>query len=340
MFYDYLNLLLATSPGKIFNLIKLKLSYYISVLIKKPLVSGYPCSISIEPTTFCNLACPECPSGQKTLARSAGNMQITLYRKIIDELAPSLLYLNLYFQGEPFLHPEIFKMITIAKKNKIYTNVSTNGHFLNAQNSRKIVGSGLDRLIVCADGMTQDIYEIYRKKGNIRKIIAGIKTLSGYKKTLNSRKPLIIVQSLIIRHNQNQLNKMKKFFKSLGADYVSFKSIHINEFKYGNPLMPTITKYSRYKLSKNGTYTIKNMLMNKCWRMWSSAVITQDGKVIPCCFDKGASYVFGNIYKDSLKDIWGNSKYNKFRKTILTSRKNIGICCNCTEGLNQIIIKK
>lgn len=340
MFYDYLNLFSASSPGKIFNLIKLKCSYFISALIKKPLISGYPCSISIEPTTFCNLACSECPSGQKALTRAAGNMQMTLYKKITDELTPFLLYLNLYFQGEPFLHPDIFKMIAIAKEKKIYTNISTNGHFLNARNSKKIVESGLDRLIVCADGMTQEIYEIYRKNGNIEKIITGIKTLASHKKTLKSGKPHIIVQSLITRHNQYQLREIKKFYKHLGANQVLFKSIQINEFRNGNPLIPTISKYSRYKLSEDRNYIIKNRLANKCWRLWSSTVITQNGMVLPCCFDKDASYAFGNIYKNGLKDIWKNSKYNEFRKSILTSRKDIGICCNCTEGLSRIIIKK
>jgi radical SAM protein with 4Fe4S-binding SPASM domain len=340
MLYNLINFLSTSSFKRIFNLIKLGLSYHLSIIVKSPLVYGYPVSVSIEPTTLCNLSCPECPSGQGSLTRPAGNIQIALYKKIIYELSPFLLYLNLYFQGEPFLHPEIFKIISLAKQKRIYTAVSTNGHFLNIRNSKKIIASGLDKLIICLDGITQEEYEIYRKNGNIKKIIAGIKTLINCKKELKSRKPFTIIQSLIMQHNQYKIKQMKKYFQNLGVDKVLFKSIQINKFKSGNPLIPTISKYSRYKNLGNGNYTVKNTLTNKCWRMWSSTVVTHDGKVIPCCFDKDALYLFGDVNETSLKKIWRNNNYNKFRKKILTVRKDISICCNCTEGLNKVLFRK
>jgi len=339
MLYNHINFLSTSSIKKILNLIKLRLSYRLSVIVKSPLVYGYPFSISVEPTTSCNLSCPECPSGQGSLTRPTGNMQIALYKKIIYELSPFLSYLNLYFQGEPFLYPDIFIMTSLAKQERIYTAVSTNGHFLNIQNSKKIIDSGLDKLIICIDGITQEVYEIYRKNGNIKKIITGIKTLINCKKELKSRKPFLIIQALIMRHNQYEIKKMKRYFQDLGVDKVLFKSVQINEFRSGNPLIPTIRKYSRYKYLGNGNYTLKNALTNKCWRTWSSTVITQDGKVIPCCFDKDASYVLGDINESSLKRIWRNDNYDKFRKKILKGRKDISICCNCTEGLNKVLFR-
>jgi radical SAM protein with 4Fe4S-binding SPASM domain len=337
MLSDFLNFLSTATPGKIFNLARLRCSYFLSVLLKMPVVAGYPSGISIEPTTKCNLACIECPSGQKALSRSSGNMEISLYKKIINELAPSLIFINLYFQGEPFLHPGIFEMITAAKEKRIYTIISTNGHFLNPRNSKKIVESKLDRLLICLDGITQDVYEKYRKKGNVRKVIEGIENLVKYKKLQNSVYPHIIIQSLITRYNQYQLHELKKFFKNLGADHVSFKSMQISNLKKENTLIPTKGKFSRYRSTEDGNYIIKSRLPDRCWRIWSSAVITYNGMVIPCCFDKDASRVFGNAYKNSIKDIWKNGKYNEFRKSVLNSRKNVDICCNCTEGLKRIL---
>lgn len=340
MIYNLINFLTTFSFKRIFNLIRIGLSYRLSVIVKSPLVYGYPVSVSIEPTNLCNLSCLECPSGQGSLTRPAGNMQIALYKKIIYELSPFLLYLNLYFQGEPFLHPEIFKMIYFAKQKRIYTAVSTNGHFLKTPNSKKIIATGLDKLIICIDSITQEEYEIYRKNGNIKNIITGIKTLINCKKELKSKKPFIIIQALIMKHNQHKIKQMKRYLQDLGVDKVLFKSIQVNEFKNGNPLIPTISKYSRYKNQGNGNYTVKNPLTNKCWRLWSSTVITNDGKVIPCCFDKNAVYLFGDINESGLKEIWRNNNYNKFRKKILTGRKDISICCNCTEGLNKVLFKR
>ena len=66
--------------------------------------------------------------------------------------------------------------------------------------------------------------------------------------------------------------------------------------------------------------------------MWSSCVITWDGKVVPCCFDKDAAKKLGDISQNKFKTIWTNSNYVDFRRKLLKSRKEIDICKNCSEG--------
>jgi radical SAM protein with 4Fe4S-binding SPASM domain len=66
--------------------------------------------------------------------------------------------------------------------------------------------------------------------------------------------------------------------------------------------------------------------------MWHSCVITWDGKVVPCCFDKDAHFVLGDLNEHSFKEIWNESKYKSFRQSLLRSRSEIEICKNCTEG--------
>lgn len=70
---------------------------------------------------------------------------------------------------------------------------------------------------------------------------------------------------------------------------------------------------------------------NKCWRMWQGAVVTWDGKVVPCCFDKDAQFVMGNLQKESLSSIWESELYQKFRGQLLLDRSQLEICRNCTE---------
>ena len=95
--------------------------------------------------------------------------------------------------------------------------------------------------------------------------------------------------------------------------------------------MPKDPKYARYE--KTGlTYKIKNGLLSHCWRMWQGCVITWDSKVVPCCFDKDATYRLGELEKMTFRTIWHGEEYNRFRRLILRSRSNIDICKNCTEG--------
>ncbi len=106
----------------------------------------------------------------------------------------------------------------------------------------------------------------------------------------------------------------------------------IYDFENGSDLIPTQDKYSRYKLNASGKYSIKNSLDNNCWKMWQSCVITWDGKVLPCCFDKDAKYVMGDLTQQTFKEIWLGEKYQQFRSTLFKSRSEIEMCKNCTEG--------
>ena len=83
---------------------------------------------------------------------------------------------------------------------------------------------------------------------------------------------------------------------------------------------------------KDGEYKLKNDFNNHCWRMWSSAVITVNGELVPCCFDKDAKHKIGDLKTESFNNIWFSKLYNNFRNKILNGREEIDICKNCSEG--------
>jgi MoaA/NifB/PqqE/SkfB family radical SAM enzyme len=130
-------------------------------------------SLAIEPTTSCNLRCPQCPSGLRSFTRETGIINEDFFKTTIDALYKELFYLTFYFQGEPYLHPDFTKMVAYASAKGIYTATSTNAHFLSNENAKKTVESGLDRLIISIDGATQEAYESYRIGGSLDKVLEG-----------------------------------------------------------------------------------------------------------------------------------------------------------------------
>jgi len=68
--------------------------------------------------------------------------------------------------------------------------------------------------------------------------------------------------------------------------------------------------------------------------MWHSCVITREGSILPCCFDKDADFKMGLLPDSLLQNIWKSSPYNRFRKEILANRQQHEMCRNCSEGLN------
>ncbi|MCH2229841.1 MAG: SPASM domain-containing protein [Crocinitomicaceae bacterium] len=268
----------------------------------------------------------------KKFTRPTGKLNLDLHRTMLDQVSKSVFYINYYFQGEPFLHPGFLNLIKDAKEHKIYTATSTNAHFINEKKAKEIVQSGLDRLIISIDGLTQKTYENYRVKGQLKKVINGTELLINAKKELKSKTPHLIFQFLAVKPNEHEINDVFQLGKKMGIDEVRIKSAQLYDYKNGNPLMPENEKYSRYRKQTDGTYKLKMKTGNHCWRMWSSSVLTWDGKVVPCCFDKDANHVLGTIKNNSFKEVWSSSIYNKFRQSVLTHRNQIDICKNCSEG--------
>lgn len=332
MRHYYFGILKKLSLKKAINFVKLVAGFYYSRLTGKPKQFGMPVFISVEPTTSCNLRCPQCPSGLREFTRPTGMLQPAFFEKLINQVKNHLHSLTFYFQGEPYLNPEFLKMVAIANKHNIYTITSTNAHYLSELVAKQTVLSGLDKLIISMDGISQEVYEQYRIGGKLDVVIEGTKEILKQKKLLRSHTPHVVWQFVVFKPNQHQIEGVKRLGKELGVDEVKIKTAQIYDFENGNDLIPDSAEYSRYAKDSTGKYKIKNKLLNQCWRMWQGCVITWDGKLVPCCFDKDAKYKLGDLKTDSFQNIWNSPEYNQFRQSILKSRNKIDICTNCTEG--------
>jgi radical SAM protein with 4Fe4S-binding SPASM domain len=314
------------------NALGLITSFYFTKWLRKPIQWGLPMTISIEPTTACNLRCPECPSGLRIFSRETGNLKEDFFRATIDDLYKDLIYLIFYFQGEPYINPKFLEMVKYASDKGIYTITSTNGHFLNDENARKTIESGLDRMIISVDGTTQEVYENYRKEGKLETVLQGARNVVKWKKELKSSTPHIIFQFLVVKPNEHQIPEIYKLAKEIGVDEVKLKTAQVYNYEQGNDLIPTIDKYSRYKQKEDGRYMVKNELLNHCWKLWHACVITWDGLVVPCCFDKDATHKLGDLKQLKFREVWKGDSYQAFRTSLLKGRDQIDICTNCTEG--------
>jgi len=317
---------------RVWNFLLLWGSFKLSKWKKQPVVWGKPAAASIEPTTSCNLRCPECPSGLRQFSRDTGMLSPHLFEKMLDELSPTLGYLTFYFQGEPYLNPHFLQMVEQAAKRNIITATSTNAHYLTEGMAARTVASGLSRLIISIDGAEQATYSRYRIGGNLQKVLDGTRNILQERQKSGKVTPEITWQFIVFRHNEQEIPKIKALAKQLGVDRLQLKSAQIYNYANGSALIPQNERYARYKKLPNGQYAIKNEMDNSCWRMWHACTITWDGHVVPCCFDKDAKYKMGSLQSLPFHKIWHAEAYQKFRRQLLRARKQIDICQNCTEG--------
>lgn len=332
-FQDTRNLLSKLSIRKGWNIVKVTASYYWSRFTGRPVQWGFPISVAFEPTTSCNLRCPECPSGLRAFSRPTGMLGHDFFRSMLDQIHQDIFYLIFYFQGEPYLNPEFLDMVNYASGKGVYTATSTNAHYLTDENARKTVESGLDRLIISIDGTTQEVYAQYRVGGQLDKVLAGARNIVKWKKALQRSTPFVIFQFLVVRPNEHQLESVKQLAREIGVDQVRFKTAQVYDYEQDpNQLIPLQDKYSRYRWNRKGLREVKNTFSNHCWRLWHAPVITWDGLVVPCCFDKDALHRLGDLKSGSFREIWNSDLYRSFRGKVLSGRKQVDICANCSEG--------
>ena len=320
------------------NVIKIVSSFTVSRIIRRPVVWGMPISYSIEPTNHCNLKCPECPSGLGALTRPLGLLSVDDFENIIYQIKDTGFYVQLYFQGESYINKNLPGMIKFAQNKNIYVSISTNGHYINQKTVDNIIENAPDKLIFSVDGLDEESYQNYRVGGSFKKVDEGLRLLIKKRNQLKKKKPFVEFQFIVMKQNEHMLQEVIKYGKDVGVDKVVFKTMQVSSYENALHFLPSNQKYSRYVIN-DGEVKIKNKLKDHCFALWRTSVITWDGKVVPCCFDKDADFGLGELKNNSMKDIWLSKPYQDFRQGVLNDRKGLSMCTNCTEGLKMNILE-
>ena len=312
-----------------------------SVLFRTSItVHHAPMFVSVEPANICQLRCPECPVGRgkgeiknsklkikNSKTPNSPFMSMEVFRRVLAEVKETALVMQFYFQGEPLLNTNLPEMIREAHEAGLYTIVSTNAQAMTKERAEELVSSGLDRIIISMDGLTEETYSAYRVGGDVERCKAAIRWLREAKDHSSSgRTPVIELQCLRLKSNEQEWTLFKREYKTFGADRLTFKTAQLYDYENGHPLMPTEARYSRYIQGKDGKYH-RRAMGKGCFRVWSGAVITTDGTVLPCCYDKGHEHAYGNIMQTPLAELFANEKAKSFR--LAAMKQGPKICREC-----------
>ncbi|MBQ1859078.1 MAG: SPASM domain-containing protein [Paludibacteraceae bacterium] len=292
-----------------------------------------PLFVSVEPAAVCQLKCPECPVGQRQSSinrtSSIPIMPIEVFRRVLAECRKTAWVIQFYFQGEPLLNKDLPTMIREAHEAGLYTIVSTNAQAMTPELAEQLVASGLDRIIISMDGLTDESYNAYRIGGSLEKCKEALKWLRAAKNRTPytvHHTPIIELQVLRLRSNEHEWTQFKREYKALGADRLVFKTAQLYDYANGHPLMPSDPKYSRYIQGKDGHFH-RRPLGKGCFRVWSGVVITTTGDVLPCCYDKAHAHAYGNIMETPLAELFAGPRAAAFRKAAFQETPQI--CKEC-----------
>lgn len=308
--------------------------------LKSNRLAGYPVFLIVEPSNFCNLRCPLCPTGQRLPAKR-GKMSMQTFKRIIDQMHTYAWHLNLYYLGEPLLCDDLPLMITYARRHKMRVSVSSNLNLLNEEMADRLIDTGLEHLVVSLDGVTQETYGIYRIGGDCDTVVRNIIMLNERKKRKASHYPRIEIQFVVFKHNEHEIPGIKELAARLGV------GLYFREGTLGgkgqSPPLAKDYKLAEQWLSSNKEFhqdydyfkRQPNIQKGYCGYLWKIATINWDGSVFPCCWVFESEHKFGNITEQGFKEIWNNELFRSSRDLFIrnSTGKSPGaqktICYQC-----------
>lgn len=304
-------------------------------MLKPPL----PKHVYMDPSSACHLHCPLCPTGANTINLPRRIMKFDDFKKYIDQI-PTVEKLDLYNWGEPFLNPDIIRIIKYAKEKNIYTVLDSNLSLaLDEKKMDEIVTSGLDELRVALDGASEKSYSEYRKGGNFKLVMENMKRLRIRQKIVKTQTPRILWKFLVHKHNEHELQKAEKMAISLDVQLI-FEKFMLSEYIPDVDVTPGVSLKARKEhwLPKNEKFVqdeykrpnaYPRFPNTVCPYLFSSPVIHPDGTVLPCCYASDIKSSFGNLKIASFKQIWHSKKYQYARSLFVpgAKAKRIPVVC-------------
>ncbi|MBM3790926.1 MAG: radical SAM protein [Acidobacteria bacterium] len=297
--------------GLLSPLFRNRLGLLASYLRRRIRVPGGPLSLAIESTAKCNLFCPMCP--RETMYFPPKDMELSLFRKILDDGKDCLEFAVPYGVGEPLLNPEIYDMLAYCRQVGIPSGISTNATILTAEASRKLIEAGLDYIIFAFDGATRETFEKYRKGADFEKVRRNILTFLEVKRKLKSG-IFCIVQLVRLKDNSREIPDLIRMWRVEGIDEIRIKKDEVHNEGSAIP-------------GENGA---RPPLRHPCYLLWRGPMyVHYDGTVFPCCYIYPEESL-GNLSRSSLREIWNSEKMVAMRaahvKGDLSAYKT---CRNC-----------
>ncbi len=301
------------------------------LLRNDPRLAGlFPHFIFVELANACNLRCPLCQMGLGNAVPRENRMDHDTYARAINPLGEYVFMVFLFNWGEPFLNKDIYRIVAHNTQNNIGSALSTN---FNARvDADALVESGLDYLIISADGVTQDVYEKYRKGGSIEKVFENLEALVSAKRRRASKLPVIEWQSLVTRFNEFDIERIRSTALDKGADVVRFANLNFysaeNACEAHREWLPSNPRYR--KLAARAAPP-KGARRKPCFWLWRTAVINVNGGVTPCCLYDVPDW--DNVLESAFARVWNNERYRQARMLSTTPAGGTDpdlVCARCT----------
>jgi MoaA/NifB/PqqE/SkfB family radical SAM enzyme len=289
--------------------------------------------VRLEASSMCQLKCPICPTSIGLVRKGIigwSYLKFEDFKRFVDA-NPNIRNIELSNRGEMFLNPELSSIIRYAYSKKIRLTAwnGVNMNTVTRQVLEDMVRYKFRVVHISIDGATDKTYKVYRKNGDLNKVLKNIRILQQYKKKFNSKFPILRWQFIIFGHNQHELARAKAMAKRLGMTFVPKLNWHesysqvVNRRLAGEQSGYSVFSQQEFRNRYGREYYLP------CEELWTMPKINWDGKLLGCCYNRYSD--FGNVFESGLKPCLESERYNYAKKMLLGERppREDIPCVNC-----------
>lgn len=306
----------------------------------------YPLTLMVEVSTACNLACSRCERQAAPKTFLGHHTSLDLIKKILPASQYAYSVYLVAGLGEGLLNRDFWKIHRLFKKTGVRVGFFTNGVLLNKSNIEKIFSEETDSVLISLDSAQKKIFEKIRRGANFEKIVDNIGELIQEKKRREAKKPAIGLSFTFQKDTIEEMPSFVEFAKKMGVDFISFAGViahrrdkviesafWIEEDKTREIFETTKGKAVELglpiRMPKAGIDPRRY-----CEDLWRAMFIFYTGDVCPCPHyrcpktyffrvengkivqkeTKTRGLALGNVFKESILDIWNNKNYCNLRR--------------------------
>jgi MoaA/NifB/PqqE/SkfB family radical SAM enzyme len=291
----------------------------LNMRLRRQVIGNYPVKAYIEPTLFCNLRCPACPTGLQFGLRPSATLNTDLFKQTLDEISPYVFELYMYNWGEPLLHKQTPEMIRYAK-DKGVEKIRLSSNFsipFTDDYVERLVRSGLSELIVSLDGTSPETYSHYRRKGEFELVRSNMRRVHEAKVRLGSETPEVVWQFLVFRHNEHEISRARAEYREWGADRLDVYGAEMPNGEGAEGFAPsTITEHNIYHPDHPNRRLLTDYKLGgqPCSWLYGIFLLNPNGKVSPCCAVSDEKDDFAELsLGGSLRTAWNSTRFRQAR---------------------------
>jgi MoaA/NifB/PqqE/SkfB family radical SAM enzyme len=328
---------------------------------RAPSVPQLPRNVFIEVTNHCNLLCETCPRTFTTY-EDPRTLSWDNFLRIVDQFA-EMERAVLHGIGEPLLNKDLPRMIAHLKERGVYVLFNTNATLLNDDWSVKLIEAGLDELRISIDGANPRTYAVIRGAPLFDKVVSNLKRFIEIQKQRKADRPRASLWMTGLRENIAELPNVIHLAAQMGVPEVYLQRM---VYYAGDTSAPGMLDgaqglYDRIDeeidrivdeseelgqqlgvtLRAAGATTPAHSIHADraarpwagCLRPWTTAYVTANGNLLPCCISPFAtsdyaSLQLGNLFAQDFAEQWNGERYQQWRARLLSDQPN-SACAGC-----------